>query len=233
VGLIRRLIRGTKDGSSRACGTIDSAPAGLQSRSTSTEHGIELTEEFRQALETFELGTSSPLLVTGNAGTGKSTLLQHFRRNTKKNVVVLAPTGMAAINVRGVTIHSFFKFPPRFLQKSDIRAVSDRMEVFRKIDTLIIDEISMVRADLLDAVDLSLRLHRSDRRPFGGVQILFFGDVGQLPPVVTGRELEDYFSDVYKTPWFFSAKALRPWLDGSTAPDYQKSGSAVFRARWP
>lgn len=211
MSIFSRLLgkSGEKAAPRRAASSVTEAR--LQVTKTPRSHvveSIEITPEFRAALELFE-GTTSPIFVTGNAGTGKSTLLRHFRSITKKNVVVVAPTGMAAINVKGVTIHSFFKFPPRFLQKHDIRMVRDRADMFRKLNTLIIDEASMVRADLLDAIDTSLRLHRASRKPFGGTQVILFGDIGQLPPVVTSQELREYFSEVYPTPYFFSAKALR------------------------
>lgn len=186
------------------------------------EPPIELTDEFKAAIAAMD-GLFSPLLITGNAGTGKSTLLRHFRQQTRKNVVVVAPTGMAALNVRGVTIHSFFKFPPKLIQGKDIRINHQKCDMFKKIDMLVIDEVSMVRADLLDAIDVSLRLHRASRTPFGGVQLVLFGDVCQLPPVVKERELETYFSTHYATPFFFSAHALQ--RTGLTVIELQR----VFR----
>lgn len=164
--------------------------------------------DYASALKSLDDATT-PLLITGKAGTGKSTLLQYYRSRSQKNVVVVAPTGMAALNVRGVTIHKLFKFPPKLLQDKDIRINYQMTEVFKKIDTLIIDEISMVRADLLDAIDTTLRLHRVSREPFGGVKIVLFGDVCQLPPVVRGTDLESYFSIHYSTPYFFSANVLK------------------------
>lgn len=178
-----------------------------RSESKKPDTTIELTPDFKDALELIEKGVT-PLFITGNAGTGKSTLLKHFRRNTRKNVVVVAPTGMAALNIRGVTIHSFFKFAPKLLQEKDIRINHNKTDVFKKIDAIVIDEISMVRADILDAIDVSLRLHRGSREPFGGVQVIMFGDVCQLPPVVKGDDLENYFSSHYKSPYFFSSRAI-------------------------
>jgi len=116
---------------------------------------------------------------------------------------------MAALNVRGVTIHSFFKFPPKLLQEKDIRINHQKADMFKKIDTIVVDEISMVRADLLDAIDTSLRLHRASREPFGGTQVVFFGDICQLPPVVKEQELERYFSTQYHTPFFFSSRVIQ------------------------
>lgn len=187
---------------------------------------IELTDEFKTAIAAMD-GLISPLLITGNAGTGKSTLLRHFRQQTRKNVVVVAPTGMAALNVRGVTIHSFFKFPLKLIQEKDIRINHQKCDMFKKIDMIVVDEVSMVRADLLDAIDVSLRLHRASRTPFGGVQLVLFGDVCQLPPVVKERELETYFSTHYATPFFFSAHALQ--RTGLTVIELQK----VFRQSDP
>ncbi|MBM4092814.1 MAG: hypothetical protein FJ276_25910 [Planctomycetes bacterium] len=130
---------------------------------------------------------SSPIFVTGKAGTGKSTLLQYIRETTTKKVVVVAPTGIAAVNVRGATIHSFFRFPPRLLTEQSVRINRDRTDMFRQLDTIIIDEVSMVRADLMDAINASLQLHRGNTQPFGGAQLVLFGDLCQLPPRSCGR----------------------------------------------
>ncbi len=169
---------------------------------------IEVNPQFAQALELIE-ETGANVFVTGRAGTGKSTLLNYFRTQTKKRIVVLAPTGVAALNVEGQTIHSFFGFKPD-VNLSKVRKLSKRdehrAEVYKKCDVLIIDEISMVRADLLDCVDKFMRLngHRSDL-PFGGVQTIFIGDLYQLPPVVTGAE-KAIFQETYRSPFFFDAK---------------------------
>jgi ATP-dependent exoDNAse (exonuclease V) alpha subunit len=169
---------------------------------------LELTDEFKRALALIESGVS-PILITGGAGTGKSALLQYFRKTTKKRVVVLAPTGMAAVNVRGVTIHSFFKFPPTLIQQTSIKTRRDKTEMFRSLDTLIVDEVSMVRADLMDGIDWSLRLHTGKSALFGGVQVVLFGDLAQLPPVVKEDKLKDYFETHYESKFFFSADALK------------------------
>ena len=168
---------------------------------------LEYTDEFKRALALME-AAEEHVFITGRAGTGKSTLLRHFMSTTKRRVAVLAPTGLAAVNVGGQTIHSFFKFPPRLLQVGDVRALPAQKRLFEQLDTIIIDEISMVRADVLDAIDRSLRLnrHRYDV-PFGGVQIVAFGDLFQLAPVVEG-ELRQYFSEAFDTPYFFSASIL-------------------------
>lgn len=166
---------------------------------------IELNTQFQRALDLME-DTSKHVFVTGRAGTGKSTLLNYFRKITKKNIVVLAPTGVAAVNISGQTVHSFFGFKPD-ITLGKIRKVSDgkRRSLYQKIDTIVIDEISMVRADLLDYVDAFLRLNGKERDlPFGGIQMIFIGDLYQLPPVITGQERE-IFRKEYQSGYFFSS----------------------------
>ena len=159
--------------------------------------------------------TNDSIFLTGRAGTGKSTLLNYFRKHTVKKYVVLAPTGLAAIQVGGSTIHSFFGFPLRTMVRNDPDIQfwgkgHTKLKIIRKIDTLIIDEVSMVRADILDAMDQCLRLNLGNSAPFGGKQIVFIGDIFQLPPVTTAADriyLED--DDGYPNPYFFSADAFR------------------------
>lgn len=165
-----------------------------------------LSHEFSAILDQLEY-TTDHLFITGKAGTGKSTLLQVFRNTTKKRVVVLAPTGIAALNVRGQTIHSFFGFPPRLINKSEIERRKFN-KIYKNIDMIIIDEISMVRADIVDNIDQFLRVNRSIHAPFGGVQMVFFGDLFQLPPVVSSVVERQYFSSTYTTPYFFSAQIM-------------------------
>jgi hypothetical protein len=156
--------------------------------------GVEINPGFRRALDLME-GTDRHVFVTGKAGTGKSTLLEHWRSQTRKRIAVLAPTGVAALNVRGQTIHSFFRFKPdttldavRKLSKSR-GAAADRAALYRNLDALVIDEVSMVRADLMDCVEKFLRLNGPRHGAwFGGLQMIFIGDLYQLPPVVTSRE---------------------------------------------
>jgi ATP-dependent DNA helicase PIF1 len=169
---------------------------------------IEINKEFRKALDLLQK-TSKNVFITGKAGTGKSTLLEYFRQNTKKKVVVLAPTGVAALNVKGQTIHSFFKFKPDItLDKVKKIVKSRKKNVYQAADTVVIDEISMVRADLLDCVDRFLRLNCTRRSlPFGGKQMVFIGDLYQLPPVIKGKERE-IFKSHYKTGYFFSAHSF-------------------------
>lgn len=169
---------------------------------------FEVTPDFEHACDVME-HTSRHVYITGNAGTGKSTLLQYFKEQTQKHIVVLAPTGVAAINVGGSTIHSFFRFPPRLVTKNDVRRVRGKEGVFTALDAVVIDEVSMVRADVMDAIDHSLRLNRKrPHEPFGGVQVILIGDLHQLPPIVD-KELQDYFSDTYESPYFFDAQVFK------------------------
>lgn len=128
------------------------------------------------------------VLVTGRTGTGKTTLIRSLLESEGENQVVLAPTGVAAVNVGGQTLHSFFRIPPRLHNLSDIQPRRGGSKLFRNLKRVIIDEISMVRADLLDAVDYALQLNRKDARPFGGVQMVLVGDFMQLPPSCAGMK---------------------------------------------
>jgi len=168
---------------------------------------IQLNQQFAEILDELEK-SKNHYFITGRAGTGKSTLLGVFRNTTKKKVVVLAPTGIAALNVQGQTIHSFFGFPPRVLNKSEIQKRRYR-KIFEKLDCIIIDEISMVRADMLDNIDYFLRINRENPNPFGGVQMLFFGDLFQLPPVVRTDVEKRLFVEQYESPYFFSAHVMQ------------------------
>jgi len=168
---------------------------------------IQLSSDFKAALDVLEK-TNTNVFVTGRAGTGKSTLLQLFRNTTKKKVVVLAPTGIAALNVQGVTIHSFFRFPGKPLSRSEVKKVRYN-KLYQKVDAIIIDEISMVRADMIDNMDAFMRLNgRQPGLPFGGVQMIFFGDLFQLPPVVSSEPERQLFKTFYDSPYFFSAKVF-------------------------
>ncbi|MBK6373022.1 MAG: AAA family ATPase [Saprospiraceae bacterium] len=168
------------------------------------EQIFKLSHEFSETLDEIENG-GDHLFITGKAGTGKSTLLDLFRRSTSKNIAILAPTGIAALRVNGQTIHSFFKLPPRLVLPGDINIKPGIVRLCKKLEILIIDEISMVRADVLDGIDRMLRLHRQNPNPFGGVRIVLFGDIYQLPPIVSSIEEKKYFQTVYETPYFFSS----------------------------
>ena len=160
--------------------------------------------------------TGVNVFLTGKAGTGKTTFLRRLKERSPKRMVVVAPTGVAAINAGGVTIHSFFQFPlapyipgGAFRAKDEkYRFSKEKKNIIRTLDLLVIDEISMVRADLLDQIDAVLRLHKDRHRPFGGVQLLMIGDLSQLAPVVKENEwalLREYYS----TPYFFGSLALQ------------------------
>lgn len=170
---------------------------------------IEINREFARALEGIAGGRGN-LFITGKAGTGKSTLLEYYREHASDTPVILAPTGVAALNVGGETVHRFFGFGIDVTPEKvrDSRRKPRWPGVYKKLRTLIIDEASMLRADLLDCVDMFLRKHGpTPGAPFGGVQMVFVGDLYQLPPVVTSGERE-IFRSVYETPYFFSARAL-------------------------
>lgn len=171
---------------------------------------IDFNPEFLQALELLEGGSS--IFLTGKAGTGKSTLLRHFLEVSDRRVLVAAPTGVAALNVQGETIHRLFSFPawvnPDFVASGDYYPRRNA-KVLKSIDTLVIDEISMVRADLLDSVNIALkRFGPKVGATFGGVQAVFVGDPYQLPPVVADSE-QDHFRTRYPTPYFFSADLFK------------------------
>ena len=178
-------------------------------------------DEIFEMAERYVEATGRSVFLTGKAGTGKTTFLKYITRTTSKRFVVLAPTGVAAINAGGSTIHSFFQLPlcPYLPDVKDLvteyqmperhRSLrKDRVKIIRTLDLLIIDEISMVRADLLDAVDMTLRRYRRNHQPFGGVQLLMIGDAQQLSPVVKENERQ-YISQVYQSPYFFHSKALQ------------------------
>ena len=165
--------------------------------------------------------TGVSVFLTGKAGTGKTTFLHEIARTTAKRHAVVAPTGVAAINAGGVTIHSFFQLPfdpylpdvkelvTEYQMPDRYKSLSKtKLNIIRTLELLIIDEISMVRADLLDAIDMMLRRYRRSSRPFGGVQLLMIGDVHQLAPVVTETE-RPFMEKVYPTPYFFASKALQ------------------------
>lgn len=164
---------------------------------------FKINDEFNAILDLIE-NQNEHLFITGRAGTGKSTLLSLLKRTTKKNAVVLAPTGVAALNVGGQTIHSFFKLPPKMI---DIRDINKRKNHFfyKKVKLLIIDEISMVRADMMDCIDIFLRRNIENALPFGGVQLVVFGDLFQLPPVVSSQFERQVLVEKYGNPYFFSA----------------------------
>ena len=165
---------------------------------------LELTEEFKEVLKLAKAGES--LFVTGKAGTGKSTLLREIQSAlSAKSIVVAAPTGVAALNVDGLTIHRLFAF------RKDLNSDLDNYtppSTIKDLEVLLIDEVSMVRADILDWISKALMKGKKNRLPFGGIQVIFFGDLYQLPPVIDDREEDTYFSG-YSSTYFFAAKAFK------------------------
>lgn len=193
---------------------------------------FQLTPEQARVMDIIE-GTREHVFVTGRAGTGKSTLLQEFVERTSKSLVIAAPTGVAALNVGGQTIHSLFRLPiglvtdhTKFYPLSD-----DARVLLRKIDTVVIDEISMVRCDLLDGLDRRLRATRGRKNePFGGVQVVMFGDPYQLPPVLKDGPEKHYLMDNYPSAWFFDSKVwnnVNPRVVELT--DVKRQDEAEFR----
>lgn len=168
---------------------------------------IDVTSEFLAAVRAIEAGVPA-VFVTGKAGTGKSTFIRYLQNLRNWAMVTAAPTGIAALNCRGQTIHSLFSLPGRMISASEIRASARNQMLFEKLELLVIDEASMMRADLVDIVDQCLKKWRRSTEPFGGVQVLFVGDLLQLPPVVTEQEQEALLRR-YRTPWFFSAEVVR------------------------
>src|SRR5262245_45666009 len=170
--------------------------------------GVAPTREFRTAHDYLRDGKGH-LFITGRAGTGKSTLLKALRDLLEDKMVVVAPTGLAAVNVGGQTIHSFFGLPPRLVRKDDIRR-GRNARIMRSLKLLVIDEVSMVRSDIMWAIDQSLRLNRGRvREPFGGVRLAMFGDLHQLPPVIDEGEVAAHLETEHGGPFFFDVGALR------------------------
>ena len=172
---------------------------------------METNQELRRAWDFVE-HTGRSIFLTGKAGTGKTTFLRTVVEQSKKRSIVVAPTGVAAINAGGVTIHSFFQLPftpyvPNAHIQSKFDFGKEKRRIIASLDLLIIDEISMVRSDLLDAVDSVLRRYRDRYKPFGGVQLMMIGDLQQLTPVVTPED-EVLLKPYYDTPYFFGSKAL-------------------------
>lgn len=189
------------------------------SRRNEAEEVIDLDNpEFQKAWELLQY-TSQSVFLTGKAGTGKSTFLRYITAHTRKPYVVLAPTGIAAVNAGGQTLHSFFRIPFKPITPEDPDFARDRLrqrmkypasliKFIRNLELIIIDEISMVRADIIDFIDKLLRFYtRNERQPFGGKQLLLVGDIFQLEPVVTG-DMRDILRPYYRNFYFFSARAF-------------------------
>lgn len=193
---------------------------------TSAELSAEQDEVFRLIED-----STDHVLVTGRAGTGKSTLLQHLAENSSKRLVVCAPTGVAALNVAGQTIHSLFRLPIGLIADTALDQSPATRKLLGAIDTLVIDEISMVNADLMDGIDRALRQARGRRNdPFGGVQLAMFGDPYQLAPVPPRGDELRYLRDHYRSHWFFDARVWTGGASGEGGLDIGSYGTAM-RAR--
>jgi len=168
---------------------------------------VALTSQQQDILAEME-NTLDHLFITGRAGTGKTTLLQEFVETTAKNVAVCAPTGVAALAIGGQTIHSLLRLPLGIISTRELGFIpKESLAVLANLDALVIDEVSMVSADVLDAIDRRLRqAKRRKNTAFGGVQLIMFGDPYQLAPVVSGGAEKAYYSDHYRSAWFFDAR---------------------------
>ena len=171
---------------------------------------ITITNEMATALEIVQ-NTNESIYITGKAGTGKTTFLKYLVENINKRFIITAPTGVAAVNAGGITLHSFLNIPFGPLgptAASDSKFFANKKYLANCIDVLIIDEISMVRADVMDFIDKKLRMYRQNAEPFGGIQLVMFGDLHQLPPVVKADERE-FIESMYRGPYFFNASVFR------------------------
>ena len=183
--------------------TAKSRPKSIRHAPAEAE-SIEVLPEYQFVLEAIR-GECPAMFVTGRAGTGKSTLIR-FLTEQIKNCAVVAPTALAAINVHGSTIHSFFSIPPRTLNPDEAFEPGRQIvPVIEILGALVIDEVSMVTPDLVDCISNTLKKVRRDPRPFGGVPVVFVGDLLQLPPVVSDPTVAQYYTDRYRSPYFFSA----------------------------
>ena len=201
-------------GGSNPLGRANFSPRILQDTISQLTPSSELANLKSLVQEEQTQGLGQFVFVTGRAGTGKSTLLREFVASLQVPKAVLAPTGLAAINVGGQTIHSFFNFPLGPLEQDPDRIPvfkrgGNKSRLFNKLQVLIIDEISMIRADLLDAIDASLRWNRQTDEPFGGLKVVVFGDLWQLEPVVGSSAEAEFLSHHFASPFFFDSHILR------------------------
>lgn len=182
--------------------------SGTMDGTISIPKDLQITPDFQRALDLMN-DQSGHVFVSGDAGSGKSTLLAVYCDQAEYDPVVVAPTGVAAVNVGGQTIHSFFGLPVGILARGNINYTKRRAEVLKNVKSIIIDEVSMVRADLMDAVNESLRIHRDCEEPFGGVKMILIGDLCQLPPVVR-KDDEAILAEMgYDSPFFFSSNVIK------------------------
>ena len=165
---------------------------------------IILSEEQQKLFDKIE-NSNDHFFITGKAGTGKSVLLQYLKYKSNKKLVVGAFTGVAALNVGGQTLNSLFNIPTGFIDMSQLRVNSKVATLVRHLDTIVIDEISMVRVDMMEAINVLLQQAKGNKLPFGGIQMVMFGDLYQLPPVVSDEGLHEYFTHNYGGQYFFNA----------------------------
>lgn len=196
--------------------TYDELPDVVFETAAEPQDAMQINRELNLARRIIE-DTGSNLFLTGKAGTGKTTFLRHLRDNAHKRMIVLAPTGVAAINAGGMTIHSFFQLPfspyipgfgfPQETDRKRYQFSKAKRHVLNTLDLLVIDEVSMVRPDTLDAIDEILRRYRDSSQPFGGVQLLLIGDMRQLAPIIPDA-YRDMLQPHYRSPYFFESRAL-------------------------
>ena len=207
VGAIS-LFSSSRSSAKKVSPTQNDGPQKLNEAVVDVEN-ITLSLEQQKLYDQIE-SSNQHFFITGKAGTGKSVLLRYFKAHTSKRHVVVAPTGVAALNVGGQTIHSLFKLAPAFIRPGSLTRADQKTEyLLKNLDAVVIDEISMVRADLMDAIDERLRAARNSSEPFGGVQMIMFGDLYQLPPVVADAELQKYFAHNHGGFYFFNAHAWK------------------------
>jgi len=203
VGLFKRLPS-LLNSSRQTMAEISKAATSTAPKAPDASDPIEVTDEYEEVRKLIE-ENHKIIFVTGGAGTGKSTFVRWIEGLYSGKVAIVAPTGIAALTVAGTTIHRFFMFPPAYIVDTDIKI--NPKSVLPKIEILIIDEISMVNANVLDAIDKSCRLHRKNDSPFGGLTVIMVGDLFQLPPIVT-NSTEPLFRREYRSPKFFAAHAF-------------------------
>ena len=207
---LRKELEAARQQAKLAEAERDQAKAEAEALRAKAKHSNQYTEteDLKQAWQLL-VNSHDSLFITGKAGTGKTTLLKRFiKESGQKNLVVTAYMGIAALNVGGQTIHSLFKFPFDVLEEKNIPKDDSQKELYKKLEVLIIDEISMVRVDMLEAIDLSLQWHRDSKAPFGGVRMLLFGDPFQLPPIAKKGAVTNCLASRYGGKFFFHAKSF-------------------------
>jgi ATP-dependent DNA helicase PIF1 len=168
-------------------------------------NNLQVNEQYKRITDSISVDDKN-LVILGEAGTSKSTLVSYLRKIVNKKIIVLAPTGRAAINIMGQTIHSFFELPPRHINEEDFE--NHYRPKFKNIELLLIDEVSMLRIDVMEAVNKILKMNNMGYLPFGGVQVVLIGDPFQLPPVIQHEEQRQFINERYGSEWFFENEEL-------------------------